>query len=45
MIVEKNYWGAYVVSDMVRGYRIQQTYMGYTKAQAVADFRRMIRAR
>lgn len=43
MIIEKNYSGAYVISDMVRGYRVQQTYMGYTKREAVARFRRMVR--
>jgi len=45
MIAEKNYWGAWIVSDIVRGHRVQQTYIGYTKAQAVADFRRTIKAR
>ena len=41
VIAEKNYWGAWVVSGIINGHRVQYTYMGFTKAEAVADFRRM----
>jgi hypothetical protein len=39
MIVEKNYEGAWVVSDIVNGYRVSRRYYGYTMRQAVADFK------
>ena len=39
MIVEKNYEGAWVVSDIVNGYRVARRYYGYTKRQALAMFR------
>ena len=34
--------GAWVVSDIVGGYRIARTYYGYTRRQAVALFRREV---
>lgn len=39
MIAEKNYGGAWVVSDIVGGYWVSRRYYGYTKRQALAMFR------
>jgi len=39
MIIERNYQGAWVISDIIGGYRVARQYYGYTKAQAVALFR------
>ena len=44
MIAEKNYEGAWIVSDIVNGYRVARRYYGFTKAQALADFRREVLA-
>jgi hypothetical protein len=39
MTIEKNNYGAWVISDIIGGYRVARQYYGYTKAQAVALFR------
>jgi hypothetical protein len=39
MIVDRNYEGAWVVSDIVGGYWVSRRYYGYTKRQALALFR------
>lgn len=39
MIVERNHHGAWVVSDVIRGYRVARTYYGYTKWEAMRLFR------
>ena len=39
MLIERNYQGAWVISDIIGGYRVARQYYGYTKAQAVALFR------
>ena len=44
MIVERNYEGAYVVSDIVDGFRVCRRYYGYTRREALAMFRREVRA-
>jgi hypothetical protein len=44
MIIERNYQGAWVISDIIGGYRVARSYYGYTKAQAVALFRDDVRA-
>jgi hypothetical protein len=44
MIIERNYQGAWVISDIIGGYRVARSYYGYTKAQAVALFRADIKA-
>ena len=44
MTIEKNYEGAWVVSDIVDGYRVARRYYGFTKRQALADFRREVLA-
>lgn len=40
MTVERNHEGAYVVSDIVRGYLVTKRYYGYTKREAVALFKK-----
>jgi len=42
MTIKKNYQGAYVISEIVNGYRVQHTFMGYTKKQAVSLFKKLI---
>jgi hypothetical protein len=44
MTIEKNYEGAWIVSDIVNGHRVARRYYGFTKAQALADFRREVLA-
>ena len=44
MLIEKNHAGAWVISDIIGGYRVARQYYGYTKAQAVALFRDDVRA-
>jgi hypothetical protein len=44
MLIERNYQGAWVISDIIGGYRVARQYYGYTKAQAVALFRDDVRA-
>jgi hypothetical protein len=39
MIVEKNYEGAWVVSDIVGGYWVSRRYYGYSKRKALAMFK------
>lgn len=39
MTVERNYEGAYVISDIINGYLVTKRYYGYTKKQAVKLFR------
>ena len=39
MTVEKNQYGAWVVSDIVDGVLEHRQYYGYTKREALAEFR------
>lgn len=38
MFIERNYEGAWVVSDIVGGYRVVRRYYGYTKGEAIKLF-------
>jgi len=42
MLVEKNYEGAWVVSDIVGGYWVSRRYYYYTKREALAKFKREV---
>ena len=44
MTIEKNYEGAWVVSDIVGGYLVTRRYYFYTKREAVRLFRQEVRA-
>jgi hypothetical protein len=44
MIAEKNYEGAWVVSDIVGGYLVTRRYYYYSKREALAMFRAEARA-
>ena len=44
MIAEKNYEGAWVISDIVGGYLVTRRYYYYTKREALAMFRREVLA-
>lgn len=44
MIIERNYQGAWVISDIIRGYRVARQYYGYTKREAVQLFKQQTRA-
>jgi hypothetical protein len=39
MIIERNYQGAWVISDIIGGYRVARSYYGYTKREAIRLFR------
>jgi hypothetical protein len=40
MTIEKNVHGAWVVSDIIRGYLVTRFYYGYTKREAQRQFKR-----
>ena len=40
MSVTRNSAGAYVIADIINGYRVQRTYFGYTKHESIALFKR-----
>jgi hypothetical protein len=40
MIIEKNIQGAWVVSDIIGGYRVQITYYYTTKKEAIKLFKK-----
>jgi hypothetical protein len=42
MLAEKNYEGAWVVSDIVGGYLVTRRYYYYTKREALAMFKREV---
>jgi len=42
MTIEKNYEGAWVVSDIVNGFRVSRRYYGYTMREALAMFKREV---
>jgi hypothetical protein len=44
MTIERNYQGAWVISEIIGGYRVARSYYGYTKREAVALFRADTRA-
>ena len=39
MSIERNFEGAYVVSDIIGGYLVVRRYYGYTKKEAIALFK------
>lgn len=40
MIIERvSHSGAWIVSDIIGGYRVARTYYGYTKVQALRKFK------
>ena len=43
MIIEKNYEGAWVISDIIGGYRVCHRYYFYTKREAVRLFKEATR--
>lgn len=42
MIVEKNVYGAYVISDIVKGQYVSKQYYYYTKKEAIIKFKREV---
>jgi hypothetical protein len=40
MSIEKNVYGFWVISNIIDGYLITRRYMGYTKKEAVLEFKR-----
>ena len=43
MIVEKNVYGAYVISDIVRGQYVSKQYYYYSKKEAISKFKREVK--
>lgn len=39
MTIERNYEGAWVISDVIGGYLETRRYYGYTKRESVAQFK------
>jgi hypothetical protein len=44
MLAEKNYEGAWIISDIVGGYLVTRRYYYYSKREALAMFRREVLA-
>ena len=44
MTIEKKTAGAWVISDIIGGYRVSQTYYYYTKRESVRLFREYAKA-
>ena len=42
MNIEKNVYGAYVISDIVNGYLVSKQYYYYTKKEAISRFKREV---
>ena len=42
MNIEKNVYGAYVISDIVNGYLVSKQYYYYTKKEAITKFKREV---
>ena len=40
MIIERNIYGAYVISDIVKGQYVSKQYYYYTKKEAIIKFKR-----
>lgn len=38
-IIEKLYNGAWLVSDIVNGYRVKRQYFAYSKREAITEFK------
>jgi hypothetical protein len=38
VIINKNVYGDYVISEVVNGYLVTKQYIGYTKKQAIKRF-------
>lgn len=43
-IIDRNYQGAWVVSDIIGGYRVARSYYGYTKRESLALFKAEFKA-
>lgn len=43
MIIERNYEGAWVISDIVAGYWVTRKFYGYTKREAVRLFKQYLK--
>lgn len=39
MLIERNTQGAWVISDIIDGYLVTRKYYGYTKRDAVREFK------
>jgi len=42
MIIEMNVYGAYVISDIVKGQYVSKQYYYYTKKEAISKFKREV---
>jgi hypothetical protein len=43
MIIEKNIYGYWVISDLIKGYRIERKYLYYTKKDAIKMFKKEVK--
>lgn len=43
MTIEKTFQGAYRVSDIINGQYVSRQYFGYTKKEAIAEFKHEVR--
>lgn len=39
MLIERNIYGAYVISDIINGYLVTKQYYGYTKRESIRRFK------
>ena len=39
MVIEKNHNGAYIISEVIKGYLVTRVFYGYNKREAVKKFK------
>lgn len=44
MTITRDHRGAYVISAIVRGYLVTRQYLGYSRREAIAEFRAEVTA-
>lgn len=42
MTIERNHHGAYVITAIINGYLVTRQYYGYTKRDAIREFKTMM---
>lgn len=39
MVIEKNHNGAYIISEVIKGFLVTRVFYGYNKREAVKEFK------
>ncbi len=43
MTIERTFRGSWIIATMRKGFRISRHYMGYTKREAIAEFKKYLK--